>query len=140
MLSSHENINVMVQISMGEDFDEDDLDRLARDLRIEIELEEDLPLESIASPSEHVFEPGGKGPDLVTWGALGIIIIQAALPKLLECLQAWSLRGQGRVIKAKIQKNGISIDVEYPLALSPDEFKKHIQILIDTLKAEGKKH
>ncbi len=45
-------------------------------------------------------EQGAKG-DPFTLGALALVAIPAVLPKILEFLQAWSLRGEQRVVKIK---------------------------------------
>ena len=67
--------------------------RLMRDLR-------DLGVESVERP------PGGAAPegamgDPFTLGALALVAVPAFLPKLVEFLQAWSLRGEGRKVRIK---------------------------------------
>ena len=82
-----------------EDADPERLDeltgRLLRDLR-------ELGAESVERPSGGVMPEGAKG-DPFTLGALALVAVPAFLPKLVEFLQAWSLRGesQGRRVKIK---------------------------------------
>ncbi len=138
MLFNEEYINVTIQLGIIGDSDRDGLDRLTQILMTELK---NLPIDSIALLNEGTLQPGSKGLDPITWGALGIIVVQAVLPKLLEFLQAWSLRGQNHVLKAKVtDKDGRSIEVEYPLVLGPDEAKKHIQTVMDALEPGKENH
>ncbi len=80
-----------------EDADPERLDeltgRLLRDLR-------ELGAESVERPSGGVTPEGAKG-DTFTLGALALVAVPAFLPKLVEFLQAWSLRSESRKVKIK---------------------------------------
>jgi len=67
--------------------------RLLRDLR-------ELGAESVERPSGGAAPEGVKG-DAFTLGALALVAVPAFLPKLVEFLQAWSLRGESRRVKIK---------------------------------------
>ena len=67
--------------------------RLLRDLR-------ELGAESVERPSGGAVPEGAKG-DPFTLGALALVAVPAFLPKLVEFLQAWSLRGESRRVKVK---------------------------------------
>jgi len=67
--------------------------RLMRDLR-------DLGLESVERPPGRAVPEGAMG-DPFTLGALALVAIPTMLPKLVEFLQAWSLRGEGRKLTIK---------------------------------------
>ena len=67
--------------------------RLLRDLR-------DLGAESVERPSGEAVPEGAKG-DAFTLGALALVAVPAFLPKLVEFLQAWALRGENRTIRIK---------------------------------------
>jgi hypothetical protein len=65
--------------------------RLLRDLR-------DLGAESVERPSGEAVPEGAKG-DAFTLGALALAAVPAFLPKLVEFLQAWALRGENRTVE-----------------------------------------
>jgi hypothetical protein len=67
--------------------------RLMRDLR-------DLGVESVERPTGKAAPEGAKG-DPFTLGALALVAAPAILPKLVEFLQAWSLRSESRKVKVK---------------------------------------
>jgi len=67
--------------------------RLLRDLR-------ELGAESVERPSGEDVPEGAKG-DAFTLGALALVAVPAFLPKLVEFLQAWALRGESRTVKIK---------------------------------------
>jgi len=80
------------------DADDERLDeltgRLLRDLR-------ELGAESVERSSGGVVPEGAKPIEPFTLGALALVAIPAFLPKLVEFLQAWSLRGESRKVKIK---------------------------------------
>lgn len=67
--------------------------RLLRDLR-------ELGAESVERPSGEAVPEGTKG-DAFTLGALALAAVPAFLPKLVEFLQAWALRGENRTVRIK---------------------------------------
>lgn len=79
------------------DADDERLDELTRRLMRDLR---DLGAESIERPSGEAAPEGAKG-DPFTLGALALVAAPAFLPKLVEFLQAWSLRGESRKIKIK---------------------------------------
>jgi len=78
--------------------------RLLRDLR-------DLGAESVERSSGEAAPEGAKG-DPFTLGALALVAVPAFLPKLVEFLQAWSLRGESQGRKIKI-KTPAGLEVEF---------------------------
>jgi len=77
----------------------------------------DLGAESVKRPDGRVAPNGGKG-DPFTLGALALIAVPALLPKLVEFLQAWSLRGENRKIKTPA---GLEVEFTPDKKLSEDE-------------------
>jgi hypothetical protein len=67
--------------------------RLLRNLR-------ELGAESVERSSHGAMPKGAKG-DPFTLGALALVVVPTFLPKLVEFLQAWSLRGESRKVKIK---------------------------------------
>ena len=66
---------------------------LQRDLR-------ELGADSVERLVAGVVPEGAKG-DPFTLGALALVVVSDLLPQLLEFLQAWSLRGEQRVVRIK---------------------------------------
>ena len=112
-----------------EDADPERLDeltgRLLRDLR-------ELGAESVERPSGGVTPEGAKG-DAFTLGALAMVAVPAFLPKLVEFLQAWSLRGesQGRRVKIKTP-TGLEVEFTPEKKLSQDELVALVEKLAQT--------
>lgn len=119
-------INLSLQISAGE-ADRETLDRLTRDLRNELL---DLDVESVELAAGGSAPQGSKGAEALSIGALAISVFPALIPKLVDFLQSWSLRGENRKVNIKVQAQDRSIEVEYsPASMTPDELKR----LVDTL-------
>lgn len=55
---------------------------------------------------------GSKTADPVTVGAIVVLVLPTLLPKLVDFVQAWALRGQGRVTKFKGKVAGHDIEFE----------------------------
>jgi len=68
--------------------------RLIYDLRT-------LGLESINRQPTAQPPKGAKSPEAVTLGAMGLALATAVIPKLIEFLQGWCLRGEKRTVKIK---------------------------------------
>ncbi len=94
MTSTQTQLNLTLSEAEADDERLDALTaRLMRDLR-------DLGVESVERPPGAAVPKGGKG-DPFTLGALALVAIPTMLPKLVEFLQAWSLRGEGRKLTIK---------------------------------------
>jgi hypothetical protein len=92
----------------------DDLtQRLMRDLR-------DLGAEYVERPSGGPTQEGAKGADAFTWGALALGAAPAFLPKLVEFLKEWTLRGEKRTVKIKTPA-GMEVEFTPEERLSQDE-------------------
>jgi hypothetical protein len=126
-----------LQIDAGE-FDPDRLDRITRQLRGELL---DLEVESVDFVQRDNLPKGAKAAEAVTLGTLAVAVLPNFLPKLIEYLQSWTLRGEGRKVKVKTQVGDRSIELEYiPEAMSQQELKTLVETLTDALsdKKAGK--
>ncbi len=126
---------LILNIEAG-DIDTDRLDVLTRGLRDEL-LE--LGVGSAEAVVSDVVERGPKSPEAVTWGALAVAVVPTFLPKLVEYLHSWSMRGENRRVRIKTQVGDRSVEVEYsPAALSQDELTQLVKKLTGPL-VEGDK-
>jgi hypothetical protein len=93
----------------AQDATAEDIDQMSRQLLAELR---DMDIES-ASLSKGGHAPlGTKSADPVTIGALAVVVLPTLLPKIVESVQAWALRGQGRTVKFKGKVGGQMIEFE----------------------------
>ena len=129
-------INLILNIETGYDMDRDALDSMTRQLRSELF---DLEVESVDLIREGDLPEEAKAADAVTLGALAVAVLPNLLSKLVEYLQLWSLRAEGRKIKVKTQAGNRSIELEYTsAAISPHELQKLVETLTNALKDDQK--
>jgi hypothetical protein len=122
--------NLTLQIQ-SEDNDPERLDLLTRQLRGELL---DLQVESADFIHKDQLPEGVKALDAVTLGALAVAVLPSFLPKLVDYLQSWTLRGEGRKVKVKSQVGDRSIELEYsPEAMSQQELKTLVETLTNAL-------
>ena len=106
----------------AEDASPEELDALTRQLLSELR---DLDVESVELAKSEPAPEGTKAVDPVTIGAIAITVLPTLLPKVVEFIQAWALRGQGRTIKFKGKVAGQAVEFEG----SADDLNKLIAIL-----------
>jgi hypothetical protein len=121
---------ITVVLNAGGDALVEDLDALTRQLRNEIE---DFGVESVRLATTPNAPAGTKSMEAVTIGALAVTVLPAALPRLIEFLQAWTLRGKDQTVKIKASVGDRSVDVEYPAGASETVVKELIKRMTDTL-------
>jgi len=105
-----------IQISI-EHATNEELDNATRRLLTEVK---DLNVESAELAKSESAPEGSKG-DPITMGAIAIAVLPAVLPSVITLIQAWVLRGQGRMVKFK----GKGIEFEG----SPEDLQKLIEKL-----------
>jgi hypothetical protein len=121
---------ITVVVDAGGDALVEDLDAMTRQLRNEIE---DLGVESVRLATTTNAPAGSKSMEAVTIGALAVTVLPAALPRLIEFLQAWTLRSKDQTVKIKASVGDRSVDVEYPAGASETVVKELIKRMTDTL-------
>ena len=108
---------INLQLNLTEiDADSERIDELRRYLLNDLR---ELGVESVEQVTDETAPEGTKG-DAFTMGALALVAIPAFLPKLVEFLQAWSLRGENRTIKIKTPK-GLEVEFTPEKKLSEGE-------------------
>ncbi|MGB8214232.1 MAG: hypothetical protein WCE68_11800 [Anaerolineales bacterium] len=88
---------------------EEELDQMTRQLLAELR-EMDVVSADLAAGG--VAPSGTKAVDPVTLGAITMAVLPNFLPKIIDFIQAWSLRGQGRTVKFKGRVAGQKIEFE----------------------------
>jgi hypothetical protein len=107
-MPNEQPVNLVVQIGM-QDADAAELDQLRRQLVNEL-LEQDV--ESAGLLKAGAAPEGTKSAEAITIGSVAISVLPAILPKIVEAVQAWALRGQGRVVKFKGKVGGTDVEFE----------------------------
>ena len=124
-------MRLILNLDLGEEADDDALDRVTRDLRSELL---GLDVDSVEFVKSGESPEGAKSAEAVTIGSLAVILLPTLIPKLLEYLQSWSLRAESRKVSIKTQVGDRSIELEYsPAAISSDELEKLVQTLSSSL-------
>ena len=122
--------SVTIVVDGGRDALPEDIDSLTRRLRSEIQ---DFGVENVSLSTTDTAPSGTKSVEAVTLGALAVTILPPMLPRLIEFLQAWSLRGKDRMVKIKASVGDRSVDIEYPEGASEEAVQELIQKMTDAL-------
>jgi hypothetical protein len=90
------------------DATDEERDQMARQLLSELN---ELDVESAELAKGESAPRGTKG-DPITVGSIAIAVLPVVLPKMVETIQAWLLRGNNRTVKFKGKINGHQLDFE----------------------------
>ncbi|MCB0180427.1 MAG: hypothetical protein KDI62_19510 [Anaerolineae bacterium] len=122
---------LILRLDLGTETDAEELDQVTRRLLSELC---DLDLESVGPVSGGPSPEGAKAGDAFTMGALAIAVLPTFVPKLVEYLQAWTLRNPNRTLKIKTQHGDRAVEVEFdPTTISADEVTSLVEKLNQTL-------
>jgi len=131
MSSGAEVARLMLHVDAGADADDEELDRVTRQLREELG---DLDGVEPVKPAEAGTVPeGAKSAEAMTLGALAVTILPSVIPKLIDFLRDWSMRGENRMVKIETRIGDRSVNVEVPRTMSPDELKGLVDMLAGAL-------
>jgi hypothetical protein len=87
----------------------EDIDNMTRQLLSELR---ELDVESAELAKGGRAPDGTKSIDPVTIGSIAIAVLPTALPKVVDAIQAWVLRGNNRTVKFKGRVGGQAIEFE----------------------------
>jgi hypothetical protein len=104
------------------DTSEDDVDRMTRQLLSELR---DLEVESAELTRGATAPHGTKSVDPVMMGNIAVAVLPSILPKVVEFVQAWAMRGHGRIVKFKGKIAGQVIEFEG----SPEDLRELLEKL-----------
>jgi len=96
-MSLESNTTRLVLHINTEDADVEYRDRLTRQLRRELQDLEGVETAGLVTGGSA--KPGSKSGDVVAIGQIAIAVLPALMPKLVEFVQAWALRGQNRSVE-----------------------------------------
>jgi hypothetical protein len=122
--------NLTIVVDAGSDALAEDVDALTRRLRTEIQ---EFGVETVTLQTGSATPSGTKSVEAVTLGALAVTILPQVLPRLIEFLQAWSLRTKDRTVKIKATVGDRSVDIEYPEGASETAVQDLVEKMTATL-------
>jgi hypothetical protein len=134
MMGDPASTTLTVVVDAGRDALAEDLDAMTRQLRNEIQ---ELGVEAVRLATTSNTPAGTKSMEAVTIGALAVTVLPAALPRLIEFLQAWTLRSKDQTVKIKASVGDRSVDVEYPAGASETVVRDLIRKMTETLSPPG---
>jgi hypothetical protein len=115
----------------------EELDSATRQLRSELL---DLQVESVDLIASQDVPAGAKGAEAITLGTMAITVLPIFIPKIIEFLQSWVARHDGKTIKVKSQAGDRSIELEFTQkAISQAELKTLLETLTGSLAASAPK-
>lgn len=77
---------------------------------------------------------GAKSPEAITIGMLALAVLPTMLPRLVQALQAWSLRWRDYRVRIKKQVGDQSFELEYaPSRTSSEELQRLIDLVAHAL-------
>jgi hypothetical protein len=112
-MTETDQVEFNIEVS-ATDASEEDIDGMTRQLLAELR---ELEVESVKLAKGGSAPQGSKG-DPITIGSIALIVLPAVLPKVVDLVQDWLTRGQGRTVKFK----GMGIEFEG----SPEELQKFL--------------
>jgi hypothetical protein len=104
------------------DATEEDIDRMTRELLSELR---EMDVERVELVRGGLAPDGTKAVDPVTTGSIMVAVLPALLPKIVDGIQSWVLRGNNRTVKFKGKIAGQAIEFEG----SADDLQKLLAML-----------
>ena len=123
-----------VTISLRDEVDDGELDRLTRQLRDEIA---DLDVEEVGLAPGTELPLGAKG-EPITIGSIVVALASAGVfTGLIELLKSWALRREGRTITVKAKVGEREVEMTYsPAETSPEEMTRFANTILGMLEKE----
>jgi hypothetical protein len=128
---------ITLQLEGDREMHPDELDDATRQLRGELL---DMQVESVDLVGKQDVPAGAKSAEAISLGTMAMTVLPVFIPKIMEFLQSWVARNDGKTIKVKTQAGDRSIELEFShKAISQDELKTMIETLTHSLGASSPK-
>jgi len=109
-------VKLIIQVDGEEGADAEEIDALTNQLLEEIE--------NLSEKVEAALPQDAKAGGAVTLGALSVALLPTVIPKLVDFLKDWMMRGAG-TIRIKIPE----LEAEFPANMSPEKLQEFITLL-----------
>ena len=127
----------LVQVEAEQKLLPDELDHLTRQLRSELL---DTQVERVDLIGTQDVPPGAKSAEAISLGTMAVTVLPVFVPKVIEFLQSWVARNDGKTVKVKSQAGDRSVEVEFsPKSISQDELKTLLETLTSSLASSEPK-
>jgi hypothetical protein len=121
-MGASDPVHLLVSIADTSSPDAESIDVETRRFAREVS---DLDVESVEPARAGDIPRGAKGADVAAIGAVLVSLLPAALPKLIDFIQAWALRSSGRTVKIHATAGDRTFDLEYsPTTTSREELQE----------------
>lgn len=127
--SGGELIELALTLELGDAVDREELDRVSRNLRSEID---EVGVESVELSAGQAVPKGAKAVDPIAIGSLLVSVLSATLPKLLAVLHSWVTVSGGRKVKLKVRAGRKSVDLEIPGGMTEPELAHLLRTITRT--------
>ena len=119
-------------ISLQDQVDDEELDRLTHQLRDEID---GLDIEAVGLARGGELPLGAKG-DPITVGSIVVALASAGVfTGLVELLKSWALRREGRTVSLKAKVGDREVELAYsPAETSPEEMTRFVNTIMGSLQ------
>jgi hypothetical protein len=107
-MSTQELSELRIQVS-ADGASEEELDRMTRQLLSELR---EIDVDRVELGRAGAAPGGTKAVDPITLGSIVVTALPAILPKVLDGVQAWAMRGSNRTVKFKGKIGGQAIEFE----------------------------
>jgi len=114
---------IFLHIDSNSELGADELDERARHLRRDLS---ELDVESVTAVAEGPAPAGAKSAEALALGSLAVVVLPTLLPKVVEFLQNWLLRGENRRVKMKLQVRDKSVELEYAPGVMSSSDVQHL--------------
>ena len=121
------SLNLTLLINTGAEDDTEELDRLTRQLRTELQ---ELDVETVELVKGVDAPEGAKSGEPVVLGALAVVVLPAVVPKLIALLQSWAARGENRTVQVTAKIGDQLLEPEIFETMSLEELKRLVNTLV----------
>lgn len=129
--------HITLQLSGDRELHPEELDDATRQLRSELL---DLQVESVDLIGTQAVPEGAKSAEAISLGTMAMTVLPVFVPKVMDFLQSWVTRHDGKTIKVKTQAGDRSIELEFShKAISQGELRTMMETLTNSLATSDPK-
>lgn len=130
-----EMLSLRFTIDPGPGADAREVEEQTQALKREIQ---GLPVESVGLVSGGPAPAGTRSPEVLMAGTVAVTLLTPLLPKLIEVINGWLMRGKQRDVEITITRGGETVSVKVPATARRDDVLSFVDQLRARLGASGK--
>ncbi len=121
-------LSLRLRIDPGPGADAREVEEQTRALKREIQ---GLPVQSVDLVSGGKAPAGTRSPEVLLAGTVAVTLLTPLLPKLIEVINGWLMRGKDRDVEIRITRGTETIEVKVPASARREE----VLAFVDQLRA-----